>query len=266
MIKAEAITLIRSNRIILDDVSLEVPAGETTVIVGPNGAGKTTLIDILTGRTLPDRGSVFLEGKAIGKYAFHELARRRAVLSQKIELSFAFTVLEVVLLGRIPHTRLLETRQDIDIARQSLALVDAADLADRAYTTLSGGEKQRVQLARVLAQIWEEYNDHARFLFLDEPTSGLDLSHAFSIMETISAFSARGTTVLVVLHDLDLTLQFADHVVLMDSGRVLKYGKPKDVLRPDTIRHVFGVHARIVAHPEADRPHLILEPLTGSEN
>jgi iron complex transport system ATP-binding protein len=244
---------IRANRL-LDAVSLTVAPGELVAIVGPNGAGKSTLLRALSGELASSDGDVWLCNRPLRAWPLREQARMRAVLPQQSTLTFAFTVREVVLLGRAPHSQGIDGPHDQAIAAAALAAVDADHLAERWYTTLSGGERQRVQLARVLAQIWEPLADRPRFLLLDEPTSSLDIAHQHATLAIAQRWARQGVGVLAVLHDLNLAAQYADRLAVLRAGRKVADGSPNDVLTPALIADVFGMPVQVLRHPTMGCP------------
>ena len=233
---------------LLQDVALEIAAGECVAVLGANGAGKSTLLRALAGDrfegTLRAAGEVSLGGRAIHAWRPGELARRRAVLPQSPAQAFGYTALELAALGRHAHPDARAT--SLAIARAALAATDAAHLAERAVPTLSGGERARAHLACALAQLWEAECEHPRYLLLDEPTAALDIAHQLDVLALVRA---RGLGVLAILHDLNLAGEFADRVVVLSRGRILAAGTPADVLEPDCIRTAFGVRAAAVPHP-----------------
>lgn len=188
-----------------------------------------------------------MENRFLHEWNYHNLARKRAVLSQKTTLNFPFTALEVTLLGRNPHIIGTESEKDLKIAYQALELVEAAHLAEQPFPTLSGGEQQRVQLARVLAQIWDDAGD-GRYLLLDEPTSSLDLAHQHLTLKIARQLARENTGVLVVLHDLNLAAHYADKIYLMKNGEIFRTGTPSDVLTADNIKSVFDFDVSILEH------------------
>lgn len=243
---------------ILDDVSLRFRPGAFNVILGPNGAGKSTLLRAATGLLRPIAGVVLLDGRAVGEYGPAELARKRAVLSQHVELAFPLPVREVVLMGRYPHYARVPAPRDLAIVDEALALVGMQGRREQPYPTLSGGEQQKVQLARVLAQIWSEGDarDDApphRYLFLDEPTSSLDVHYQLQLLRIVRDLPGRDCTVIAVLHDLNLAFEHADHVVLMDRGRVAWEGDAGGEPPPALLEGVFGVRARKIEDPGSAR-------------
>lgn len=260
MLEACNIRVTAGGAPLLDGVSLALAAGEVVAIVGPNGAGKSTLLRALCGDVAPARGEVRLLGRPLRAWPVRALAQLRAVLPQHSTLAFAFTAREVVALGRAPHSGGAAGPRDEAIAAEALGAVDAAHLADCWYTTLSGGEQQRVHLARVLAQIWEPVNEQPRFLLLDEPTSSLDLAHQHHTLATARQWARQGVGVAVVLHDLNLAAQYADRLVLLHAGRVAAEGSPERVLTPARIAEVFGLSVQVARHPALPGPLVLCVP------
>jgi iron complex transport system ATP-binding protein len=258
---------------LLEGVSLEVRRGEVVAIVGPNGAGKSTLRRALCGEVELSGGEVRMSGRTLAEWTALERARVRAVMPQESTLAFPFTAFEVALMGRLPHLRGAEGARDYEIAFLALEAVEARHLAERLYPTLSGGEKQRVQLARVLAQIWEPTSsderggkgagERERFLLLDEPTSNLDLAHQHSTLAVARRLAFEGVGVLVVLHDLNLAAQYGDRIVMLKDGGIAYTGRPHEVLTREAIREVFGVEAVVTAHPSVDCPLVVPIPTQG---
>lgn len=254
MIEATDVSFAVRGKPIVQGVSLQVLPGEILAVVGPNGAGKSTLLRLLTGELKPTTGQIHLEQKPLREWTRLALAQRRAVLLQRSSLSFAFTALEVVSMGRIPHHRGAESARDQAIAAQALASVGLGGFADRLYPTLSGGEQQRVQLARILAQIWEPPDDGARYLLLDEPTSSLDLAYQQQTLRLAQSFAAAGTAVFVILHDLNLAAQYASRILMLKAGQAHACGTPGQVLRAETIEQVFETPVLVLEHPQAGVP------------
>lgn len=234
-------------RALLRDVSLRIDAGRVHAVLGPNGAGKSTLLKLLSGDLHPASGSITCAGRPLGDWSPGELARLRAVLPQRDQLSFGFTVEEVVRLGRLPCLQHAPAReQEIVLAAMRTAGVDY--LRTRRYPTLSGGERTRTQLARVLAQIWEAVEPGPRLLMLDEPTANLDLAHQHRCLRVARDFAAQKVGVLVVLHDPNLVLAYADTVTLLCCGEVIGQGAPKDVLSSERLARVYGVPVDVIDH------------------
>lgn len=238
---------------VLRGVDLCVGRGEMVALLGPNGCGKTTLLRAISGVHAPSRGAVTIDGKDVREMAAAAIARRVGVVAQSAALPEGFTALEVVLMGRTPHLRLLqsESMRDVDIARASMERTECWELRHRYVQELSGGERQRVVIARALAQ-------EPSLLLLDEPTSHLDIQHqveTFRLM--LSLCRERQLAVLAVVHDLTLAAAFADRVALMERGRIAAVGDPAQVLQADAIRRVYGIAVRVLSHPETGRPIIV---------
>jgi iron complex transport system ATP-binding protein len=236
---------------LLRGVSLRARPGEVLAVVGANGAGKSTLLKLLSGELAPAAGTVCLDGRPLAAYRSGDLARRRAVLSQQVQVALPFTSEELVLMGRYPHFEGAPRRQDHEIGRRALAQVGITELAGRAYATLSGGEQQRVQLARLLAQVLDV---PGACLLLDEPTNHLDLRHQHDLLRLARELAGRGYLVVTILHDLNLAAQYADRVLMLRRGEVVAAGTPAEVLTPAHIRQGFGIEVRCLVHPELACP------------
>lgn len=232
---------------ILDSISLDILAGEVLALVGPNGAGKSTLLGVLSGDTRPTTGAVLFDGVDVYGLKHLELARRRAVLTQENAVSFPFRVHEVVEMGRSPWGRTPDYENDRAAVVDAMTTTDVLHLAERRYTTLSGGEKARVSLARTLAQ-------HTDTVFLDEPTAALDLRHQEDVMHTARALAREGKAVIVVLHDLSLAGAYADRIALLAEGRLMTVGTPVDVLTASLVEQAYGLGVQIMSQPETGRP------------
>ncbi|WP_029616826.1 heme ABC transporter ATP-binding protein [Pseudorhizobium marinum] len=254
MISAGNITVTRSDRKLLDDVGIDLHPGRFTVVIGPNGAGKSTLMKVLSGEMAPDEGSVSYVGTEARLHAPAELAKRRAVLPQAVQLSFPFTALEIVRMGAVAQGALQPTEQ----ARKALTRVGLRGFEARPYPSLSGGEQQRVQFARALAQVPAAVVDGIpRALFLDEPTASLDLGHQISVLEIARDFAAAGGIVLAILHDLNLAAEFADHLVVLDQGRVVDEGASMETVNDRTIGSVYGIAGAVGRLPAAHIPFVL---------
>jgi iron complex transport system ATP-binding protein len=252
---ARNLSLALSSIPLLVDVQLEVRPGEITTVLGPNGAGKTSLLRVLVGDLAPDAGTVLLNGRELRQWPAAHRARTLAVLPQHSLLDFPFTAAEVVMLGRTPHAT--GVAHDRDIVAQALQAVDGDYLARRIYTQLSGGEKQRVHLARVLAQIWEPSAEGERYLVLDEPTSSFDLAHQQLTLDVVRTLAGKGVGILMVIHDLNLAARCSDQMLLMQCGRIVLSGTPAAVLTPENIARIFQVQASIGVHPVSGTPLVI---------
>jgi iron complex transport system ATP-binding protein len=234
----------RGARTLLENASLRIESGRVHAVLGPNGAGKSTLLKLLAGDQHATSGTVLLEERAITEWPALERARRRAVLPQSESLGFDFTVRQVVTLGRMP-CRLHALQREREIIDAALDATGVLHLDDRLYPTLSGGERARVQLARVLAQIWES-NERPRYLLLDEPTASLDLAHQHICLRLARRFASEGAGVLLILHDPNLALAYADEITLLCCGQVIAQGAPDQVLTRDHLEKMYGVRIDIL--------------------
>jgi len=244
MIETRALTYRLAGRALVDDVSVDFPAATVTALVGPNGAGKSTLLKLLAGDLPPASGSVEFGGCPLAGWSETALARRRAVVMQFNPLAFPYTVREVVALGRLPHRGRATASRHRAAVDGALRRMDVLGLATRLYPTLSGGEQQRVAVARALAQV--DTDEGPPCLLLDEPTASLDLEHQQALMALTVALAREGATVVVVLHDLNLARAHADRVVVLKQGRVAAAGAIDRTLRGDLVSRVFRVAVREV--------------------
>lgn len=237
MLSVSQLNVFLGKKQILHDISFNVSSGNFCSIVGPNGSGKTTTLRALTGET-PYKGSVQINTLEVSKTHPADMANMRGVLPQSSQLAFPFTVYEVIKLGQLSGINLLP--DDENIIQSTLKKVGLNEFAHRYYQELSGGEQQRVQLARVLVQVWEPvYQNKSRILFLDEPISSLDIRHQIQIMKIARQYSDNGGTVIAVLHDLNLTAAYSDQVVLLKNGNIYSQGQPKDVLNKTNLENVY---------------------------
>lgn len=250
---AENIRVSYGTREALRGVTLTALGGQITAIVGPNGSGKSTLLGAITA-SLPFLGRVRLNGQDITGLKPWELAARRAVLPQASRLAFPFTVIEVVRLGLQSGT----AGDRLEVPLQALARVGLASYANRTFHDLSGGEAQRVMLARVLAQVWSPVEDgQPRWLLLDEPVSSLDIAHQLQVMEIARDFARAGGGVIAVMHDLNLTALYADSVAVLAEGQMLALGTPAEVLTDNILSRAYGCALRVSAPPPVGIPYIL---------
>ena len=253
----ENLTVVRSGRRLISGINLSLSVGEVVAVLGPNGAGKSTLFRAITDEYRADEGRVTLNGQPAQSTLPQLKALTLGILPQSSSLNFPFSVLEVVLLGRSPCSTSRAVNRDV--ALQALEKVDALYLQERDYTTLSGGEKQRIHMARVLAQIWDKPESGNRVLLLDEPTSALDPAHQHVTLKVARELSRNGVGVLVILHDLNLASQYADRIVMLREGVIQADGSPKSVLTQDQLRDVFDIDVCIMQHPRHGYPLVVAE-------
>ncbi|MGV8853072.1 MAG: heme ABC transporter ATP-binding protein [Devosia sp.] len=257
MIAVTNISVRLGGRPILDGVSLTAPAGQLSVVIGPNGSGKSTLLKALC-RDHPYDGQIAINGHDVARLDLATAATLRAVLPQSSSLPFPFTVREVVALGVTAGRPGVPVDTLRRLPELALERVDLADFAGRLYGELSGGEQQRVQLARVLCQVWQPVLDGVpRYLFLDEPVSSLDIRHQLLIMDVARQFAAAGGGVIAVLHDLNLAAMYADQIVALRQGRVAGSGRPAKVLTDALIAEVFDCALRVGALPAQNIPFVL---------
>ncbi len=250
MLKIEGLSVSYGPRRVLHSVSLDVHAGEVLALIGPNGAGKSTLVRAVSGVILAQAGMVGANGDDLLALPTMRRARYLAVVPQVASLPPAFTAWETVLLGRTPYLNFLGqvSNKDEEIARLALQKVDALDLAERRVGELSGGEQQRILLARALAQ-------STPILLLDEPTVHLDLQYQVSLMELVRTLAhADGLAVLIALHDLNLAARYADRVALLVAGEIKAAGTPRQVMTPEIISTAYHLPVQVIPHPFADGP------------
>ena len=252
MLTANNITFRVGHKILISNISLSFAPGKLHLIIGPNGAGKSTLIKVLARSLRPQVGTVDYDGVDVGQTSELELAKRRAVLSQAVEVAFPLTVREVVLMGRYPHFGSHPAPTDHKIVDEVMEQFDVTEFSGRNYQTLSGGERQRVNFARVLAQLWSDgmhsASSSCRYLFLDEPLTFLDIRHQIQFMRKIQELANAPDIVTVgVVHDLNLAARFADHIVVLNESRVVVHGTVSEVLTPERIQEVFGVKASFMS-------------------
>ncbi|MEW9836018.1 heme ABC transporter ATP-binding protein [Mesorhizobium marinum] len=257
MIEATDLSVTIAGREIVSAIDFQAKAGELTAIVGPNGSGKTTFLKALSGE-LAYAGRVTVNGRDLAAMKAWETASVRAVLPQATALSFPFTVREIVRLGLAGGRSGAADSESETLPERALERVDLGGFSGRFYQELSGGEQQRVQLARVLCQVWAPVvGDAARYLLLDEPISSLDIRHQLIIMNLARDFAARGGGVVAILHDLNLTAMFADRIVMMHRGRLAAAGAPREVLRDDLISRVFECMLKVGVLPAGDVPFVL---------
>ncbi|WP_248908495.1 heme ABC transporter ATP-binding protein [Halocatena marina] len=247
MIDVENVAVSLGGTPILDSVSFSVPAQSFVALVGPNGAGKTTLLRTINGVLTPDSGTVSIDGNDVRSLSRRAAARLVATVPQDTTISFEFSVRDVVAMGRTPHRSRFQRADDDDSVERALRRAHISHLADRSAGSVSGGERQRVLLARALAQ-------DAPALVLDEPTASLDITHQVRTLELVRDLVDESATALAAIHDLDLAARFCDSIVVISDGRVLAAGPPESVLTESTIAEAFGGRPHVHRHPVTQSP------------
>jgi iron complex transport system ATP-binding protein len=234
-------------------VTLEIRAGELVALLGPNGSGKSTLLAVAHGALKPQSGEVLFEGDPVAKFSRREIARRMAMVAEHGELRFPLTALEYVLTGRFAHTSAIgfDSPKDVEIAMRALGDTDAAQFAHRRFNQLSSGERQRVVLARALAQ-------QPHLLLLDEPTANADIAHQISLLGFVRDLTRqRKLGSLVVTHEINLAAEFADRVALLKGGRLIACGAPQEVMTAELLSGLFETPLFVDRHPQSGRPHVL---------
>lgn len=262
MLQANNISVTLGRAAIIKNISLTVSPGKFLAIAGPNGAGKSTLMKALCGDLPAYQGHISMNSKALPDWRRAELAKIRGILPQSSSLAFPLTVHEVVMMGRSPHSDKRDICRDEWVVGEALLACDIEALRNRKYTQLSGGEKQRVQFARVLAQIWESGSDQTRYLFLDEPTSALDLSHQHSILRIARQLAkTQSIAVIAILHDLNLAAMYADQIAMLKDGNIIDLDLPEKILRPSLIQYTFGFKVLVTKHPQMNGCPMVIATL-----
>jgi iron complex transport system ATP-binding protein len=267
-LEVENITIYRNKKRILHQISFQMNPQELTVILGANGAGKSTLLEAIGGELPYQSGHILLEGKEKSEWAIQKLAQSRAFLRQSSTLNLGFTVEDLVLMGRSPHMNRHETHVDLQIVHHALEMVGLQNFEQRIYTQLSGGEQQRVHLARVLAQVWipgllQPNTIHptspSPLLLLDEPTSSLDLKAQHQVLQCALRFIQAGGSVLCILHDLNLAAQYADRLLVLSEGQLVANGSVDDVLHPHILKQAFNIESIILRDSALNHPIVVTQ-------
>ena len=251
-LQVEHLSYSYSGKNAVENVCLHVKRGEFVGIIGPNGSGKSTVLKNVYGALTPDRGTVFLDGKALSSICCRQRALKMAVVGQEHEIPFDFQVEQIVAMGRTPHKRLFDadTSEDRQIVHHALEHMGMVDMAKRSYLHLSGGEKQRVLIARAIAQESDIY-------ILDEPTNHLDVSYQLQIFDFIRRLNV---TVLSAIHDLNMAALYCDRLYVMKAGKIVLEGPPEQVLTEENIYEVYGVRCTAQLHPLTGRMHITFLP------
>jgi iron complex transport system ATP-binding protein len=254
MITANQLKYTIANKKIIDTISVNFLPGVCNLIIGPNGSGKSTLIKLLTGALDNYEGEIAYYGVDLKTYNKQSLASCRAVLSQQTELSFPMLVEEVVLLGRNPFFEFKPNKIDLEIVNEVIDLLDLNTFTKRNYQSLSGGEKQRVQYARVLTQIWDPPNGAARYLFLDEPLNNLDIYYQQLFLSIAVSLLNENTTLVGVVHDINIALRYAEQLYILKEGALVINDVPEKIVEGTLLNNVFNINTQIIFHPTTGKP------------
>ncbi|MCS3532243.1 heme ABC transporter ATP-binding protein [Chryseobacterium sp. JUb7] len=254
MVKAHQISYKHKEFHILDKVDVSLGYGEFLAIVGPNGAGKSSLLSVLANE-VKSKQKILFKDKTLNDWEIRELSKHKAKFSQHNSNDITLEVKDVVMMGRYPYFDAQPRKEDFDAVNKRMHETEVFHLKDREYNTLSGGEKQRVHLSRVMVQLENEITH--KLVFLDEPLNNLDVKHQYKALEIIKNFTENTNSAIVVLHDLNLAAQFADKILLMKSGRVAAYGTPDEVFTAENISQAYNFPCTICPHPITNNPMII---------
>lgn len=245
MVKLEKVSYRIRHKTLVNETFVCFAANRFHVVMGANGAGKSTLLKLMSGYLLPSQGHIVFQQKKVQEYSKLALAQKRAVLSQQYAITFPITVKEVVMMGRYPFFKNNPTTLDKQICKEAMQLMRIEDFAERGYNTLSGGEAQKVQMCRVLAQIWDAKEGDEKVLFLDEPVSSLDVKYQYQLMNVAKGLCEKHVTIIAVLHDINLTLSFADRILFMKNGSMIYDLNHPTAITATMIQDVFDIPATI---------------------
>lgn len=253
LLKAKNLQIKLGGKTILSNINLEIQAGQFLTVLGGNGAGKSTLLKALSQQISPQKGDIVLQSKSLKNWGVEGLAQERAVLSQFSSLVFPMTVLDVVLLGRYPFSKGQPTHRDWQLVNHLMEHLGILRYAHHNILELSGGEQQRVYLARVLAQVWDSTWEQPKLLLLDEPTNSLDIAYQQELLHLIQELTQeKGLGVFAILHDMNLAARFSSHIALLQQGTIIQQGSPATTLTNHWIQQTFGVAAVVHQHPIFD--------------
>ncbi|MBI65155.1 MAG: heme ABC transporter ATP-binding protein [Candidatus Marinimicrobia bacterium] len=258
LLRIDSVSYQINKKTLVNNVSLEVFDKDVVSIIGPNGAGKSTLIKLLSGEINPTSGSIFFHGKEYNLWDLKELACFRSVLPQSNHLTFPFSVLDIVKMGRYPLSDSSDYLNDERICKIILDEFDLNDYINQNYITLSGGEKQRVQLARVLAQIWSDEDYSSKVLILDEPTSYLDIKHQYALFDFLKELNVKGLSIIFVLHDISQAILNSSKIAILKDSDLIKYGKREEIINSDLLTDVFNVEFQLESRIENNKPIIYL--------
>jgi iron complex transport system ATP-binding protein len=260
MLKLENIHYSIGSKIILDNINVQFEPNKFNIILGQNGSGKSSVLKIFCGQIKNYKGNVLYDDTNLQIIRTEDIAKHRAVMSQLPTLGFPLKVSDVVMMGRYPHFHFSPTKKDEHICQEAIELLHLQVFADRNYLTLSGGEKQRVQYARVLAQIWEQpTNEHKRYLFLDEPITSLDVKYQQEFLKIAKSFTNENTIVIAIMHELNLAIQFADNLFFLKEGKLIANGATNNILSVALIEKVFDVKTDMIHFANAEKPYIVFK-------
>lgn len=254
MIEVRNISYSVGKKELVSKVNFDVQPGELLAIIGANGAGKSTLLKLLCREIKSKSGEILIRNRPIETYKLDDMAKFRSVLAQSNTISVSFRVQELILMGRYPHFDNHPSEEDVRIVKEVMQETGVMAFANRDYNTLSGGEQQRVQLARVIAQIYDQPNG---ILFLDEPTNGLDILYQQQILSLARSLADRGYCVVSILHDINFASRYAHKVLMLRQGRSIAFGEPREVINCENIHQAFNIHVKLVNDDEFKCPFIV---------
>ena len=233
-----------NDKLLIGDINLDIFEGDMVSIIGPNGSGKSTLIKLISNELDANSGSIIIKDKLNSSWSIKELSKFRAVLTQSGHLSFPFSTFDIIKMGRYPF----DTNKDVNdkICVELIDLLDLNNQIDQVYTTLSGGEKQRVQLARVFAQIWSDNTYEGKILMLDEPTSFLDIKHQYSLFKILKSLNNKGLTIMMVLHDINHALSYSEKIIMLKDSNLMGFGKINEIINSEILEKLFNLKLNLI--------------------
>tara|TARA_B100000686_G_C16762134_1_gene959372 strand:- start:610 stop:1398 length:789 start_codon:yes stop_codon:yes gene_type:complete len=252
LIKLDSVNYSINNKLLIEDISFSINNGDMVSIIGPNGSGKSTLIKLITGELSVTSGNVFFNNIKIDDWSSSELAYYRSVLPQSNYLAFPFSVLDIVKMGRYPIKNSTSSENEL-ICKKILDVFDLSPHINQNYMTLSGGEKQRVQLARVFSQIWSDDNYDNRVLIIDEPTSYLDINHQCCLFDFLKSMNKKGLTIVMVLHDLNQAIINSNKIIMLKKAKLVSYERTNKIIDAEKLEEVFDVKLKLIKNEESDR-------------
>jgi len=261
MLRAENISFKVGDKVLLHNTSVAFAENRFHVIMGPNGAGKSTLLKLLAGSERCTGGKILFQNKEICGFSKSELARLRAVLSQHYNITFPISTDDLVMMGRYPYFKGVPAVEDKQICKYATEILQASDLSGRDYNTLSGGESQKIQMSRILAQIWNIGINKNKILFLDEPVSHLDMKYQHQLLQVARGMCEKNITIIAILHDINLALTYADRILLMKQGRIAYDITSPYELTQGIIKDVFDMESKIIETGKGERPVIVFNTL-----
>lgn len=264
LLEAKNVSFSNRNTSILNEIDLSIHPGELLIIIGPNGAGKSTLLNVLADELKTSQGDIIFKNKVLSNWNPEELATYKAKFSQEYNVDIALIVKDIVMMGRYPYFDVAPHKMDLKVVDESMEITEVLHLKNRNYNSLSGGEKQRIHLARILAQL--ENKNTEKLAFFDEPLNNLDVRHQYQILEAIKVFTQQGNAAAIVLHDLNLAAEFADRILLLKEGKIKAIGKPEEIFQKELISKAYNFPCTICKNPVNDCPMIIFRQNKTSVN